>query len=305
LARGEAMAARAFRFGVVAGQPTSGKGWIEQAKRIEDLGFATIVVPDGMQRVLSPFPALAAIAAATSTIRVGTYVVANDYRNPVMLAKEAASLDFISEGRFELGIGAGRPDAERDLAMMGMPFDRGGVRLNRLAESIGILKSLLEGKKTSTSSSYYTIDEAEIDPKPVQQPHPPMLIAAAGDRMIELAGREADIVAFGLQPTATEADLASRIDLLKAAAGDRFDQIELNLNLMGIGERAHPWLEHRLGLTAAKLRELGAVSCLFGTVDAMCEQLESRRERLGLSYLLVSDAFIDDFAPVVKRLSGR
>jgi probable F420-dependent oxidoreductase len=299
------MTARAFRFGVVAGQPTSGKAWIEQAQRIEDLGFSTIVVPDGMQRVLSPFPALAAIAAATSTIRIGTYVAANDYRNPVMLAKEAASLDVLSDGRFELGIGAGRPDAGRDLAMMGLPFDRGGVRLNRLAESIGIIKSLFEGKKTTAPGPYYAVADAEIGPKPVQQPHPPILIAAAGDKMLELAGREADIVAFGIQPTATEAELASRIDLLKTAAGDRFDQIELNLNLMGIGDRTHPWLEHRLGLTAAKLRELGAVSCLFGTIDEMCNQHESRRDRLGISYLLVGDAFIDDFAPVVERLSGR
>ena len=299
------MTARAFRFGVVVGQPTTGKEWIAQAQRIENLGFSTIVVPDGMRRVLSPFPALAAIAAATSTIRVGTYVAANDYRNPVMLAKEAASIDFLSDGRLELGIGAGRPDAGRDLAMMGMPFDRGGVRLNRLAESIGIIKSLFEGKKTTAPGSYYSIADAEIDPKPVQQPHPPMLIAAAGDRMLELAGREADIVAFGIQPAATEADLSSRIDLLKAAAGDRFDQIELNMNLMGVGERSHPWMEQRLGLTADKLREIGAVSCLFGTVDDMCDQLEFRRERLGLSYLLVGDAFIDDFAPVVNRLTGR
>ena len=123
--------------------------------------------------------------------------------------------------------------------------------------------------------------------------------------MLELAGREADIVAFGIQPTATEVDLAARIDLLKSAAGGRFDQIEMNLNLMGIGTRIHPWLVHRLGLTAERLQELGAVSCLFGTVDEMCDQLESRRDRLGISYLLVGDAFIDDFAPVVNRLSGR
>src|SRR6478752_8068615 len=143
--RGDAMTARSFRFGVVAAQARSGKAWAELARRVESLGFSTFVMPDGVQHLLAPFPALAAAATATRDLRVGPYVVANDYRHPVMLAKEAATLDLLSDGRLELGIGAGRPDAARDLAMMGLPFDRGGVRVERLAEAIGIIKMLFAG----------------------------------------------------------------------------------------------------------------------------------------------------------------
>ena len=296
------MTARPCRFGVVAAQARTGKDWIELARRVEALGFSTFVMPDGVQRVLSPFPALAAVAAATSSLRVGPYVAANDYRHPVMLVKEAATLDLLSDGRLELGIGAGRPDAERDLAMMGMPFDRGGVRVKRLAESIGFIKALYTGEVVTRSGEYYTLSTPSTTPPRVQHPSPPILIAAAGEKMLALAGREADIVAFGIPPTTNEADLAGRIALVRDAAGDRFEQIELNLNLNGVGARVHPWIEHRLGCTADQLREMGAVSCLFGSVDEMCEQLAARREHLGITYYLIGEEFIDEFAPVMARL---
>src|SRR5579864_2606419 len=128
-----------FRFGVVAAAARSGDEWIAKARRIESLGYATLVVPDTLRYTLAPLPALASAAAATSTLRVGTYVLANDLRHPVLLAKDVATLDLLSGGRFELGIGAGRPDAAAETRMLGLPFDSGAARVARLAESLSIL----------------------------------------------------------------------------------------------------------------------------------------------------------------------
>jgi alkanesulfonate monooxygenase SsuD/methylene tetrahydromethanopterin reductase-like flavin-dependent oxidoreductase (luciferase family) len=144
---------RPFRFGVVTAQESSGQAWLDKARRIESLGFATMVVPDTLQYSMSPFEALAAAAAVTTTLRLGTYVVAVDFRHPVMLAKQAATLDFIAGGRLELGLGAGRPSAASDNAMLGMSFDAGSVRVDRLQEALAILKPLLSGETVDFSAS--------------------------------------------------------------------------------------------------------------------------------------------------------
>src|SRR5262249_29309978 len=183
---------------VVGAQGRAGGEWKEEAGRIEGLGYATIAVPDGLRYTLAPLPALAVAAAATRTLRVGTYVIANDFRNPVLLAKEAATLDLLSGGRLELGIGAGRPGAAEDNRMLGIPFDPGGVRLARLAEAIAIVKALLGGGAATATGGHYRVADAEISPRPVQQSHPPLLVAGSGRRMLELAAREADIVALGV-----------------------------------------------------------------------------------------------------------
>ncbi|MHB8647497.1 MAG: LLM class flavin-dependent oxidoreductase, partial [Thermomicrobiales bacterium] len=167
------MTSHPFRFGVVAAQARSGEEWAAKARRVEALGYATLVIPDTIQHTLAPLPALAVAAAATRTLRVGTYVLANDYRNPVMLAKEAATLDLLSGGRFELGIGAGRPTAAADSRMLGIPFAAGGVRLARRAESLAIIKPLLAGQRASTTGSHYATADAEISPLPIQQPRLP------------------------------------------------------------------------------------------------------------------------------------
>src|SRR6476660_4425406 len=148
---------RPFRFGVIAAQGPSGADWIAKARRIEQLGFATLLVPDGVRYTLSPFVALATAAAATTTLRLGTYVLANDFRHPTMVAKDAASLDLLSGGRLELGIGAGRPAADADNRALGLGFDSGGTRLARLAESIALLKRLLAGESVTASGAHYTL----------------------------------------------------------------------------------------------------------------------------------------------------
>ena len=297
-------AVRPFRFGIVAASARSAQEWVDKAQRAESLGYATLVIPDNLQYTLAPLPALATVAAATRTLRIGTYVLANDLRHPVLLAKDVATLDLLSGGRFELGLGAGRPDAATENRMLGLPFDSGAVRVARLAESIGILKALLDGRRVSTSGTYYDVADAEVSPRPVQQPRPPILVAGSGRQLLSLAAREADIIALGLPPDTPQAAVAERIDWIREAAGDRFAEIELNLNLMAVGDQVPRWIAAQLRLTAADLAERGSIAALTGSTEQMCETLVQRRERLGFSYVLVSDEFMELFAPVVERLAG-
>jgi probable F420-dependent oxidoreductase len=167
---------------VVATQARSGEEWAEKARRIESMGYATLLTPDGLKYTLAPLPALTAAAMATRTLRVGTYVIASDFRNPVLLAKEAATVDVLSGGRFELGIGVGRPAAAEDNRMLGIPFDSGAVRVARLAESLALLKALLSGQTASAAGPHYAVANAEISPRPVQQPRPPILVAGSKRR---------------------------------------------------------------------------------------------------------------------------
>ena len=231
------MTGHPFRFGVVAGGARSGEEWTEKARRVESMGYATLLTPDGLQHTLAPLPALTAAATATRSLRVGTYVIANDYRNPVLLAKEVATVDLLSGGRFELGIGVGRPAAVDDNRMLGMAFDSGALRVARLAESLAVLKALLSGQSASAPGPHYAIENAEVSPRPMQQPRPPVLVAASKRRLLELAAREAEIIALGIAPTEPESGVAERTGWIREAAGPRFEQIELNLNLMAVGER--------------------------------------------------------------------
>ena len=196
-------ATHAFRFGVVAAGARSGDEWIATARRVEELGYDTMVIPDNLRYTLSPLPAVAMAAAATRSLRVGTYVLANDLRHPVTLAKDIATLDLLSGGRFELGIGAGRPDSASENHMLGLAFDPGGVRVARLAESLWILKMLMAGQHPGVDGRYYHSADAEISPLPAQRPRVPILVAGSGRRILSLAAREADIIGFGLPPDAT------------------------------------------------------------------------------------------------------
>ena len=297
------MTHRKFRFGVVAGQARSGAEWTDKARRIEELGYASLVIPDNIEHTLAPFPALAAAAGATRTLRIGTYVVANDYRHPVMLAKEAASLDLLSGGRFELGIGAGRPSAAVDNGMLGLAFDAGSVRVARLAEALSIIKPLLAGQRVDVAGTHYTARNASISPLPLQQPLP-LLVGASQRRLLTLAAREAGIIALGVQPQASEAQVEEMIAWIREAAGDRFAQVELNMNLMAVGGNLPSYLASSLGPGAEELARSDAVPVLKGTTDDMCDQLVARRERFGISYVMAGEELMDTLAPVVSRLAG-
>jgi probable F420-dependent oxidoreductase len=294
-----------FRFGVVAAQAQSAEQWIATARRAEELGFSAFSIPDTLGPTFAPMPALTAVAVATRTIRVGPYVLANDVRNPVLLAREAATLDFLSGGRLELGLGAGRPGIEADYRKLGIPLESGAVRVERLVEAVGIVKALLRGEQVDFEGKHYRVAGADIFPRPVQQPHPPILIAGAGRRMLTLAAREANIVALGVLPNQGEEVYQEKVDILREAAGDRFGQIELNVNLSAVGDQVHPWMMRQFGIDLEQLKQIGSPAALVGTTDEMCEQLEGRRERLGVSYINCGADMMEAMAPVVARLAGR
>ncbi|MEO7912416.1 MAG: TIGR03621 family F420-dependent LLM class oxidoreductase [Roseiflexaceae bacterium] len=299
------MSRRPFRFGVVTGQSRSAEEWIAKARRAESLGFSSFLVPDTLGQTFAPLPALAIAAAATHAIHVGTYVLANDFRNPVLVARESATLDFLSGGRFELGLGVGRPGVEEDCRKLGISFDSGGVRVERLAEALGIIKAILSGQATDAPGPHYAAVGADVFPRPAQQPRPPILVAASGKRLLALAAREADIVALAVPPLEGHAALKEKIDWLRESAGDRFLQLELNSNLTAVGQELPEWIAKRMNITLQQLIEADSPSALTGDVDHMCEQLLARRERLGVSYITAGDMFMDTLAPVIERLAGQ
>ncbi|MDB5064406.1 MAG: Luciferase-like monooxygenase [Chloroflexi bacterium] len=281
---------RPFRFGVVAAQAGSGEEWVAVARHAEELGFSTMLVPDTLGRTLAPLTAIACAAAPTRRLRVGTYVLVNDFRHPVLLAREAATLDLLSGGRMELGLGVGRPNAAADYATLGLTFDRGGARVDRLAAALPIIKAQLE---------------REGFPRPVQDPRPPILIAAGGRRMLALAAEHADIVALAARPDEPEVALAERVAQLREAAPQRFDSLELNVNLAAVGAELAPQALAYLQMDLEELVRVGSSVLLLGSPAEMCEELMRRREALGVSYFTVPASSMEVFAPVVEALAGR
>jgi probable F420-dependent oxidoreductase len=317
-------AGRPFRFGVVGEGIRSAEELLGTARRAEELGYATLLLRDHFVREpfgdqLAPMVALSAAAAATRTLRVGSLVLDNDYRHPVVLAKEAATLDLLSGGRFELGIGAGWLRDEYEQA--GIPFDPPALRVGRLEESVRLLKGLLSGSAVSFAGEHYSVSGIETFPRPLQRPHPPVLVGAGSRRMLGIAGREADIVGIlpkalpdgtiseELEEQSPEA-LSRKVDWVRRAAADRPGGVELSMmvGVMVAGDRREAAEEvatrNGWGPAAGPLVER-MPSLLLGPVDQIAEQVERRRERFGMSYLVVSDRHMERFAPVVERLAGR
>ncbi len=294
------MTHRRFRFGVVAAQAQSGDQWIEKAHRIEELGYATLLMPDRLLGpVFSPIPALAVAAAATRSLRVGTFVLPAGWRNPVLLARECATLDFLSGGRFEPGLGAGLGD--EDSRRAGFPDEGSGARVDQLAETLDILRCILGGEGDMADFRY---------PSPVQHPRPPILVAAGSRRSLALAAREADIVSLGVRPELGEEVLAERIGWLRSEAFSRFTHLELNINLLAVvGEgvpqdRVRQRVRYLFGVDLDDIIRAGSPFVVSGSTEEMCEQLLGLRERLGISYVTVPDDLMEAFAPVVERLGG-
>ena len=306
---------RPFRFGVASAETASGSAWTEFARRAEALGYATLVVPDHYLNPLPPVPSLMAAAAVTTTLRVGCTVFANDFRHPALLAKEAATIDLLSDGRFEFGLGAGWLKDEYD--RVGIPFDPPAVRVARMAEGLQVIKGLWGEGAFSFAGTYYTITGLEGTPKPVQRPHPPVFVGGGGKRLLSWAAREADIVGFvsrarpegGIDWTeGTEEALARKVGWVRAAAGDRLGQIELALLFQGTAVTDRPQeaaaeLAPAFGLTAEQV--LASSEFALGSVDQIVERLLALRERHGISYLTVVRPQMEAFAPVVARLGGR
>jgi probable F420-dependent oxidoreductase len=316
--------ARPFRFGVFAESARSRGALLDTARRAEGFGYATfllrdhfIAAPFGHQ--LAPLTALAAVVDVTKTLRVGTLVLSNDYRHPVILAKEIATLDVLSNGRVELGLGAGFSQAEYDQA--GMRFDPPGVRVGRLEEAIRVLKGLFADAPLTFTGKHYSITHFDGFPKPVQRPHPPILVGAAGERMLSIAAREADIIGFQTVSTTNRvvsndpgvrlaSNVAQKVEQVRQIAGDRFDRIELSMVVtVIITERrleAAELFAHEKGWNEISAEQVLEMPSIFiGSVDQIIEEMQARRERYGFSYLVLFDHAMEMTAPIVARLAGR
>lgn len=311
--------AKPFRFGVSIRYADSRAAWAEKARKVEALGYATLTVPDHLADFMAPMPALVAAAQATTQIRIGTNVLNNDLRHPVLVAREAATVDVLSDGRFQLGLGAGSIDAEYDQA--GLVFDSGGTRVERLAEAVTVIKALFGGQPVTFAGRHYRVTNHTIAPLPVQRPHPPILIGGNGRRLLSLAAREADIVGFsgitfrrgGAPPdiSAWKTSLVDeRVQLVRDAAGEaRFARLELNALLQRVivtddRRRAAEELTARWPQLNAD-EFLQSPYVLIGTVDEMIEDLRARRQRWGFSYYIAMEPCLDALAPVVARLAGQ
>jgi probable F420-dependent oxidoreductase len=320
---------RPFRFGVQSYTATSGDHWRSQARRAEELGFSAFHLAD---HVIGPGPALAAMnhpvqdvaaipamavaAEATSTIRIGCRVLCVDYRNPVMLAKELATLDFFSGGRLDIGLGAGWLAGE--YAAMGVGFDRASVRLDRLEDTISLLRASFTDGELDIDTPHVHAVGFEAVPKPVQRPMPPLMIGGGSRRVLGIAGREADIVSLNFDNSSgkigpagvgssTAEITAQKIEWIKAGAGERFADVEIEIGayFTVVTDQREATLEKMapmLGLTPEQFGE--HPHALVGSVDAICDQLQARREAYGISYVTFGSSVVDAVAPIVERLTG-
>jgi probable F420-dependent oxidoreductase len=305
-----------FRFGIQTSNAGSAGEWAAKARRIEELGFSTLFIPDHFTDQLAPIPALVAAANATSALRLGTLVLDNDYRHPLVLAKEWATLDVLSGGRTELGLGAGwmRSDYEQS----GIPLDPPGVRIKRFREGLSIVKGLFADGPFSFAGEFYSVNAHEGTPKPVQKPHPPILVGGGGKRVLSIAAREADIVGvnFSLAEgevnpkvavTGSASATREKIEWIRDAAGERFAGLELNVTVFftvvtddrqAMAERMAPGF----GLTPEDV--LSSPHVAIGTVDQIIEGFQRHREEYGFSYVVFSGDVFEAVAPVVARLAG-
>lgn len=318
-----------FRFGLQAFDASSAEEWFGTVRRAEQLGYSTLFTSDhyfgpgdiatemGHRPVeVAPLSAIAMAAAVTTTLRVGCRVFACDFHHPVVLAKEMATLDMLSGGRVEVGLGAGWTAAEYD--GLGIAMDSPGTRIERLGEYINLMRAHWTGAPINVSGTHVNVHGFEGRPLPVQQPHPPILIGGGAPRILRLAGREANIVSLNFNNSTGKLGAASvagsgldvtreKIGWIREGAGDRFDQIELEIGayFVAVGDDVASQLETMAGRFGVTADELSThPHGLFGSVDQICDTLTARREQLGVSYVTVAQRNIDDFAPVVAALAG-
>lgn len=306
-----------FRFAVQASSAPSPDAWRSLARRAEQLGYSTLYMPDHFDEQWGPLTALAVAAEATTVLNVGSLVFDNDYRHPAVLAKEMATLDLLSGGRVEVGIGAGWMRSDYD--QLGLAYDSPGVRVARMAEGLKVMKALWAGSEATFHGSHYQVSQARGFPTPCSQPHPRLVIGGGSRKVLSLAAREADIV--GVNPnlraghigdeviaTASPEHYRERVGWVREAAGDRFGEIEMQCLTFAL----------KVGAGAAEYRDFVAKAvslapetvvtsplALIGSVEEVVDVLEARREEYGFSYWVVHAPEIEEVAPVVERLAGR
>lgn len=307
---------RKLRFGVQLATAPDGRAWADLARRAEDLGYSSLFLPDHFGDQLAPVPAMQAAADATTDLRVGALVFDNDYKHPVVLAKEVATVDVLSGGRVELGIGAGWMNS--DYEQSGIQHDPAGVRISRMEEGIAVLKGLFADEPCTFEGEHYRVTGLDGRPKPVQRPHPPLLIGGGARRVLSIAGREADIV--GINPSivsgTVDADAArsgtaeatdEKVEWVRAAAGDRYADLELNMLIFAAiltddrdGTRSQ--MAPLFGLEPEGLGDYP--HAWIGSVEQIRDDILARRDRWDVSYLVVQGDAMETMAPVVAALAG-
>jgi probable F420-dependent oxidoreductase len=314
---------RPFRFLATVDSTVGFRELTSVARQAEDIGCATLVLPDHLMDQHAPIPLLATVAAVTERLRVGTFVLNVCLRHPAVLAQDLASLDVLSGGRLELGLGAGWNSPEHDA--IGIPFDPIGVRIERLVEAITVLKGCFADGPFSFSGKHYTINDYDALPLPAQRPHPPIFLGGGGQRLLTLAAREAQII--GLAPrllpgdkprldarSITAAATEEKISWIRAAAGDRFDELELNTysasgpmvitdNVRAEAATRADQIRERTGIELSVDEILESPHVFIGSVKDLTRKFVELRERFGISSFLIND--LDALAPVVEELAGR
>jgi probable F420-dependent oxidoreductase len=273
------MTGKAFRFGAAAAFASSGKQWTDIVQRIEQLGYDSVLMPDGLW-LMSPFPGLSAAAAATSTLKLGTHVLATPLHPPALIAHQTETLDLLSDQRFELGLGTGRPDGAAEAEQLGRSYGSPAERLEQVAQAIAAVKQRFAAK---------------------QKPVPKLLLAGTSRRMFELAAAEADILALPVPFDRNEEGLAAKVAQLRTIAGSRIDRLELAMNILVVGDGPVPEPMRPLvsTLPADSYTRLG------GSPAQIADTLLRRRDQLGISYVTISQPYLEEFAPIVERLTRK
>jgi probable F420-dependent oxidoreductase len=316
---------RPFRFLTAVDELHDGPGLAAFARRAESIGFSALMASDHLVAQYAPIPFLASVAAATEKLRVGTFVFNNNLRHPAVLAQELATVDRLSGGRLEVGLGAGWNKPEHDA--IGLPFEPVGTRVARLTEAIRVFKGCFGDEPFSFDGTHYTITDYDAQPKPVQRPHPPIFIGGGGKRLLTLAAREAQIIGLaprlgrdekGLPtldaPSITAAATKEKIAWIREAAGDRFAGLELNSyptggpmvitsDARGEARRRADELRERTGVELTVEEVMESPHVFIGSVRELTRKLIDLRERLGISSFLLDDA--ETSAPIVEALAGR
>ena len=320
---------RPFRFGA-GGEGNKDEGcarkFVKLAQTAEEYGYDTFAVPDHLGNQVGPIAALGALTQATSTIRLATSVLANGWRHPAMVAKEATTIDVLSKGRLELGIGAGWMKEEFDKA--GIEFESPGVRIRRLDEALTILDGLMRGEIVDFAGEFYQINGLEGSPRPRQGPRPPIAVGGGGPKMLALAAKHADIISVAPSTTRegkmrlsdmTIEKTAQRVDRIREVAGDRFDDIELNwtiavivitddreataeMALKALEQGYPPNIERDCEFTVGDV--MASPYLAMGTFEEIAEQIREVRRRTSMSYVGVFPTQMDAFAPVISLLKG-
>jgi len=320
---------RPFKFGIQSYVAESGADWRDQVRAAEDLGYSVFTVADhyigpgpALDRAAHPIqniaavPAMAVAAAITDTIMIGCKVFCVDYHHPVVLAKELATIDMMSEGRLEVGLGAGWVAAEYEA--MGITLDRPGIRIERLEAVADLVRRFLAGESLDIRSEYVTAFDFDANPVSPQPGGPKLMIGGGAPRILGMAGRIADIISINLNNkagtlkgpgvvNATAEATLEKVGWIRDGAGDRFDDIELEIAayfaFVGDGTAAvADGMAGAFGITPDEMR--AHPHALFGSVDEVVAELERRREAYGISYITVGDEAMEAFAPVVAKLAG-